>query len=381
MRTIYLNNAFASYPKIPNLYENIFKYFEMLESNRNFIGYVEEIKSMIEETRGLLCRLVNFKKDGNVVFTSNSTLAINMILKGILNKNDHVIVPSVENDVIMKPINSMIYNGLDISKIPCTESGELDTTIIPRLINRHTKAVVLSHVSNVSGTILPLKQIGDICAKYNLFFIVDASQSVGTISIDNEEIHADAIIFSGNKYLLGPEGIGGFVGSDKLIDNMSSASNINSQISPNSIGSINEKLELGTLNYIGIYGLNLALKFLLNIGIDNIKFKTDELTSLLINELLNIQDLQIIGRPNNIDRSCIVSLKLNSLSPITVHEKLLEDGIYTGVGLFSNSSYNKLVNTFPNGLLRLSFNYLNTLEDIIITVDKLNNIIRNDKYK
>ncbi|QAA30299.1 aminotransferase class V-fold PLP-dependent enzyme [Clostridium manihotivorum] len=377
MRTIYLNNAFSSYPKTPNLYDNIFKYFTILESNRNFIEYIDEIKSMIEETRNLLCRLVNNKNSSNVIFTSNSTLAINMILKGILNKKDHVIVSSIENDVIMKPINSMIYSGLDISKIPCNESGQLDTTIIPKLINRHTKAIILSHVSNISGTILPLEEIGQICDKYNLFFIVDASQSIGTVEIDNEKLHADAIIFSGNKYLLGPEGIGGFIASDKLISNMSSISTINSQNYSNYMESINNNLELGTLNYMGIYGLNLALKFLLNIGIANIKLKTDELTSLFIKEVLNIGGLKIIGNKNIEDRSCIISLKLDSIKPIEIHEKLLGDGIYTGVGLFCNSSYNKLINTFPTGLLRLSFNYFNTLEDIIFTIDKLNTIIRN----
>lgn len=378
MKTIYLDNSTVSLPKAPNMSEYISEFLFKLQNKSNPLEYITIAKHLVEETRELICKLLKFDKKDNVIFTQNSTYALNMILKGLLNKGDHVIVPTFETDSIIKPLNGLIGQGIDISKVPYNLKSHLDTTTITKLINKHTKAIVLSHVSNVSGAIAPIEEIGQICKRYNLYFIINASESCGTINFGLDKINADAVVFSGSKYLLGLEGIGGFLIKDSLAQNINALIDGTSLLeSEYSNSSLSLKLEKGPLNLLGICSLNHSLKFLLNEGVENIQKKNLALTELFINKISNINGIKIIGEETMHRRSSIVSICYKDTPSSDLEKVLLRDfSIYAKAGFHSSINAHKAFGTYPNGTLRFSFGYFNNEDDVIYTIDSINSALK-----
>lgn len=378
MKTIYLDNSTVSLPKAPNMSEYISELLFKLQNKSNPLEYINIAKNLVEETRELICKLLKFDKKDNVIFTQNSTYALNMILKGILSKGDHVIVPTFETDSIIKPLNGLIGQGIDISKVPYDLKSYLDTATITKLINKHTKAIILSHVSNVSGTIAPIEDIGEICKKHNLYFIINASESCGTINFGLDKVNADALVFSGSKYLLGLEGIGGFLIKDSLAQNINTLIDGTSPLeSEYSNSSLLLKLEKGPLNLLGICSLNHSLKFLLNEGVENIQKKNLALTELFINKISNIDGIKIIGEETMHRRSPIVSICYNDTPTCNLEKILLRDfAIYAKAGFHSSINAHKAFGTYPNGTLRFSFGYFNNEDDVTYTIDSINSALK-----
>ncbi|GIM29349.1 cysteine desulfurase [Clostridium polyendosporum] len=378
MKTVYLDNSTVSLPKAPNMSEHISEFLSRLQNKGNPLEYINITKNLVEETRELVCKLLKFDKKDNVIFTQNSTYALNMILKGLLNKGDHVIVPTFETDSIIKPLNSLIGQGIDISKVPCNLNGHIDTNTIIKLINKHTKAIILSHVSNVSGTIAPIEEIGQICKRYNLYFIINASHSCGAIDFGLDKVNADAVVFSGSKYLLGLEGIGGFLIKDSLSENINPLIDGTSRLENESgNSSLPFKLEKGPLNPLGICSLNYSLKFLLNEGVENIQKKNFALTELFINKISNIDGIKIIGEETMDRRSSIVSICYKDIPSNNLEKILLRDfSIYTKSGFHSSINAHKAFGTYPNGTLRFSFGYFNNEDDVIYTIDSVNSALK-----
>lgn len=377
MSVIYVDNISMSYPKAPKLYESILKQLANMDFKDNFDDYLGVTKKLIDETRELICKLINFDKSSNVIFTPNSSTSANMLIKTLFNKGDHIIVSSMESDYIMKPLNSLINKGVDISKVPFNSNGQLDTNVIPRLITPNTKAIILSHLSNVSGVILPLEQIGQICDMYNLLFIVDASQSLGVVDFNMNKINADAVIFSGNKYLLGPEGTGGFVIKDTLAYRLGSfIDGVNIYVKEKDSSLLPYRFEFGALNHLGLIGLNHSIKYILETKVNNINNKVLELTNLFKKELLNIDGVSILGDSCFENHCLLVSIIHKSLSPHEIDDYLKTNyKIYAKSGLHSNPAANKVLGTYPEGTLRFSFGYFNTIEDINFIIKALKNTI------
>ena len=337
------------------------------------------------ETRELLCSIFNFDKPENVIFTSNVTTSLNMLMKGLLRRGDHVIVSSLEHNAVMRPLTSLHNIGVEFSRCPCDSEGNLSVDKLISLVKPNTKAVIMTHASNVCGTILPLKTVGEICKKYNLFFIIDGAQSAGFLDIDFYDLNASAIAFTGHKGLLGPQGIGGFLINSKLAHNVS-------PIIEGGTGSLSEletqpeympdKFESGTPNIPGIYGLNASLKYILKEGISSIREKELEITDKFLNEIHNLNEVKIIGIKEIKNRTAVVSLDfLNRDNGIVSYYLNKNYGISTRSGLHCAPSAHKSLGTFPNGTVRFSFSHFTTIEDINYSINAINKVIENvDKY-
>lgn len=313
MGTYYFDNAATSFPKPSEVTESIIHYIKDIGSNvgRGAYGSAYEAEETVLETREMIAELFHYDKYKNVIFTKNITESLNVLIKGFLKKGDHVLVSSMEHNAVMRPLNAIKENGIDFTRIPCNKEGELETETMSKCLRPNTKAVIMTHASNVCGTIMPLEEVGRFCRKNNLFFIVDSAQSAGSIDIDINKINADAIAFTGHKGLLGPQGIGGFVISDRL----------NPLVSPlieGGTGSLSEKeiqpdympdkYEAGTMNMPGIFGLNAALKYINKETISAIREKEMELTRMFIEEIGNISDVRLIGTRDINKRTAVVSL-------------------------------------------------------------------------
>lgn len=382
MNSVYLDNAATSFPKAIGVSKSISNYLDNVGCNVNRGAYTSsfEAENVVFETRELICKLFNFDKEENVVFTKNITESLNILIKGLIKKGDHVIVSSMEHNAVMRPINSLTKKGVEFSRVQCSVFGELNASDLIKHIKPNTKAVIMTHASNVCGTILNLEEVGRICRENDIFFIIDSAQTAGFLNLDYKKLSADAIAFTGHKSLLGPQGIGGFVVSDKLVDQMTTfieggtGSLSEYEIHPDYMP---DKFEAGTLNIPGIYGLNASLKYLFEEGIDSIREKELNLLNTFLERVNNIENIKLIGKSGIKGRTALASIDFKEYDNAAISYNLCKNfGIMTRCGLHCAPFAHKTLGTFPSGTIRFSLSHFNTMNEVNYTIDSINKCLK-----
>lgn len=386
MRKIYCDNGATSYPKAPLVGDSMINYINNIGCNVNRGAYSSsyEAENIVYETRELLCELFDFDKAENAIITANITASLNMVLKGLLCPGDNVIVSSMEHNAVMRPLSSLGKKGVTITKVPCNSLGEINIKDIQSAITHKTKAVVMTHGSNVCGTLLPINEIGQICKDNNIIFIVDSAQTAGIVDISMKKSNIDILCFTGHKGLLGPQGIGGFLIRDEIVPLVDSlieggtGSLSEEEIQPTYMP---DKYESGTANIPGIYGLNASLKYLKEVGTKNIYEKEMYLTKRFIDGILSIDESLLIGKKHTENRTAVVSLDFKDLdNGIVCHQLDKTYNIQTRSGLHCAPSAHKTLGTFPNGTVRFSFGHFNSVEDIDYVLKSIRNIISSKSH-
>ncbi|MDD6793979.1 MAG: aminotransferase class V-fold PLP-dependent enzyme [Clostridiaceae bacterium] len=376
---IYLDNASTTFPKPKVVADSIYNYIVNVGGNANRSNYSNSLESSrsLYVSRETICNFFNFNNPNNVIFTNNITTSLNTLIKGILKSGDHVITSSMEHNSVLRPLMQCKNDlGIEISIVQADQKGFINPKDIENEIRPNTKLIVISHASNVTGSIQDIKSIGDICFKNNIFFVVDSAQSAGMIPIDMKEIKANAIAFTGHKSLLGPQGIGGFIIDDELNKNCTplvvggTGSLSHSMTQPDFLP---DKFESGTMNMPGVIGLLNSIKYLNEIGIEHIKNHVSTLRGKLLDGLLNIDGITVYGDLNNLNSTTCLSFNYKNLDPSEVAYILESEGIKTRAGLHCAPLAHKSINTFPTGTVRLSLSYFNTIDDINYTLKILNN--------
>ena len=382
MKELYLDNGATAFPKAPGVAESMSNYLLNVGCNVNRGAYKSsfEAENILFETRELICELFNFDKAENVVFTKNITESLNVLMKGLIKVGDHVIVSSMEHNAVMRPLTSLVNSGSEYSRVSCNKHGELNPKDILKHIKPNTKAVVMTQASNVCGTILDLKEVGNICKENGIHFIIDSAQTAGFLDIDYKELNADAIAFTGHKGLLGPQGMGGFIISDDMVLKLDTfieggtGSLSEKEIQPEYMP---DKFEAGTLNIPGIYGLNTAVKYILNEKVSTIREKELYLAERFLEGLMNISELNIIGKSNIKDRTAVISVDFPDRDNAGVSYNLYNDfGIMTRCGLHCAPSAHQTLGTFPRGTVRFSFSHFNTIDDVDYALNAINKIVK-----
>ena len=215
---IYFDNGSTSWPKAPGVASSMSKLLESGAFNINRGNYegAYELESQVLLTRMQLAKLFHAPDSRCVVFTPGITYSLNYLIKGLLKPGDHVLVSSLEHNAVMRPLEQLTLQNIHYTMIPAETDGTTHPESVTKLIRHNTKAVIMLHASNVCGTILPIREIGDICRRHHLFFAVDTAQSAGSVDIDMQKCNIDFLAFTGHKGLLGPQGIGGFLVSEAL---------------------------------------------------------------------------------------------------------------------------------------------------------------------
>ncbi len=382
MSSVYLDNAATSFPKAPNVGESMSDYIINIgcNVNRGVYSGAHAAQQVVFETREMLCELFNFNKTENVVFTKNITESLNVIIKGLLKPGDHVLVSSMEHNAVMRPLSSLKRKGIEFSRIPCNLDGSMDPTIIEYSIRPNTKAIIMTHASNVCGTILPLEEVGQICRKNNLNFIIDSAQTAGFMDVDFKKLNADAITFTGHKGLLGPQGMGGFIISDNLAANVAplieggTGSFSSSEDQPEYMP---DKFESGTMNLPGVFGLNAALKYIKEIGLKEIRETELQLTKRFLDKVCNMPKVRVAGITGIEGRTPTVSLDFEGLDNAEIAFALSNDYfIMTRSGLHCAPSAHMTLNTYPQGTVRFSFSSFNTEKEVDYAADSINTCIK-----
>ncbi len=382
MKQIYLDNAATSFPKAPGVAEAMFNYITKVGTNiHRSSGSAEAAEMVVYNTRELICELFHFNQPENVIFTKNVTESLNLLIKGLLQPGDHALVSSVEHNAVMRPLVSLRERGVEFSRVPGNDKGELDLESMEQLIQPHTKAVIMTHASNVSGVILPLQEISEFCQKHQLCFIVDAAQTAGIVEFNLEEIQVDALAFTGHKSLLGPQGMGGFILSDRLAAELppfiegGTGSLSEYEIQPLTLP---DKYESGTLNLPGIFGLQAALKYVLKSGVSSLFAYEQELTKSFYQDLLNIPGIKVTGPEITKARVPLISVDFLDRDNAEIANQLLTDyNIITRVGLHCAPHAHKTIGTFPNGTVRFSLSSFTTPEELKQTAAALHHLLKN----
>ncbi len=383
MNLIYLDNAATSWPKPAETIEAINRFNYEIGVSPGRSGHRLSIESarLVYDTREAIAKLFSIEDPLNIVFTKNATEALNLAIVGFLKKGDHVITSSVEHNSVMRPLREMEKRGVEISTAPCSEKGELDPGEIRALIKKNTRAIYLTHASNVTGTILPVNEVGKIAKEHNLIFCVDSAQTCGALSIDVKEMGADMLAFSGHKSLLGPQGTGGLYiaeGLEKevfpiILGGTGSRSEIEEQPA-----FMPDKYESGTLNTIGIAGLGAGVNYIISEGVEKIRLKEKALTDAFINGLKSIRGVKLYGLAESDMRTSVVSFNINNISPSEAALEFDEKyGIMSRPGLHCAPSTHRTIGTYPQGTNRFSFGYFNEEEHVIKALQAIEKISYN----
>ena len=378
---VYLDNSATSWPKPPSVVDAMSNYLTNYGASPGRSGHHFALKASREvfETRELLANFFNADSSDRVIFSANSTLAINIAVNGVLKKGDHVIITHMEHNSVRRPLKYLENVGLiEVTIVPCDSKGNLIVEEFTKSFRPNTKLVVSIHGSNVSGTVLPIRQIGEICKSKGVLFMVDAAQTAGFVPIDIQKDSIDILAFTGHKKLYGPPGIGGLcikntVDVDTFIHGGSGSKSefdTHPQIYP-------DRLEAGTPNTVGIIGLKAGLEYVMSKGIDKIRAQVLGLTQILIDELKQISRVKIYGPDSNEQRLPLVSLNIEGIVPSELSMILdKEYGIMTRAGLHCSPLAHTSLGTFPQGTVRFSLGGFTTEKQISYTIDAIKKITK-----
>lgn len=379
-RQIYFDNGSTSWPKAPKVAEamsDLLKKGAFNISRGNYEG-AYEVEEIVLDTRDRLARLFHARDSRNVIFTPGITYSLNYFIKGFLKPGDHVLVSGLEHNAVMRPLKQMESRGVAYDIVRTEEDGTVHPESVEEAVRSSTKAVIMLHASNVCGTILPIREIGDICQRRHLFFVVDTAQSAGTIPVDMEDCKIDFLAFTGHKGLLGPQGIGGFLISEELDACMEpyiaggTGSQSDSLYMPDFLP---DKYESGTLNLPGIIGLNSALSYIEETGIETIHNRKMELAGYFLERVKEFPDIRVAGRNGIEGRVAVVSLDfLQKDNAVAAFELEQRYGIMTRVGLHCAPTAHRTLNTYPQGTVRFAFGMENRIEEIDLCLEGIRRI-------
>lgn len=380
---IYLDNGATTFPKPKVVTDKIMECSLGYAGNPGRSGHKLAMKMDLEiyETREKICKLINGTEVLNVIFTFNATDSLNLAIKGVLEEGDHVITTSMEHNSVLRPLNKLRKDGkIELSIVYADDKGYIDPQKIFEALTPNTKMIVTTHMSNVFGTIVDIKAIGDFCKENNILYLVDASQSIGVLDIDVQEMNIDLLAFPGHKALFGPMGTGAlYIKEGIIVKPLKEGGTGSYSHSIDQPELYPDSLESGTPNGVGIIALGKGIDFINEVGLENIRNHEMSLKNHFIQLLKDNEDVILYGTLDD-RQGAVVSLNVKDMDSSEISYILSDEfDIYTRPGFHCAPLAHKTMGTEELGAIRFSFGYYNTLEEIDKTVEALLNIIERNK--
>lgn len=386
---IYLDSAATSFYRPPCVAQTVAEAISSM-GNCSRGAYKEALTGarVIYETRALLAEMFHGDGPEQVAFTANSTESLNIAIKGLIRPGDRVVTTVLEHNSVLRPLYEMEKLGAELVIVGCEKAeenadeeekkrvkrlGKLDYRVLQAAITPGTRAVVITHASNLTGNCTDLVKIGEWCKQAGALFIVDASQTAGHFPVNMQESHIDVLCFTGHKGLMGPQGTGGLcvrkgLGIKPLLSGGSGILTFEKKhpsVMPTA-------LEAGTLNGHGIAGLRAALLYIKEEGIDTIRNQEHKLMKLFYEQVKEIPDIRIYGDFSQKDRAAIVSLNLGEEDSGEISDYLsAEYEIDTRSGGHCAPLMHGALGTVDQGAVRFSFSHFNTEEQVECAVQAL----------
>ncbi|MCG8565905.1 MAG: aminotransferase class V-fold PLP-dependent enzyme [Desulfobacterales bacterium] len=367
---IYLDNGATSFPKPEAVYAFMDEFYRNNGVSPGRSGYDLSIETgnIIENARKLLTAYFNGTDPNRLVFSANSTDALNLVIHGILEPGDHVITTHVEHNAVLRPLyHQSRDNGVEITYLPFDQDGFIQADQVKAALKPNTKLVAVNHASNVIGTVQPVGEIGKICKEAGVLFLVDASQSAGKLPIDVQAMHIDMVAFTGHKSLLGPTGTGGLYVAEgvEIRHTRAGGTGVKSAVRPH-LDEYPYRLEYGTLNVVGIAGLYAGLKWVQEQGMEKIHQREMALVRQMRDGLKALDGVTTYCVDNLEDHIGVLSFNVDGMEPVNTGTIL--DGEYniavrTGLQC-APLVHEQLGTALTHGTVRMGFGPFNSPDHV-----------------
>ena len=376
MAMIYLDNAATTFPKPQEVLSAMVETYSRVgvSPGRGSYDLSTEAQTLLD---GIRSKMADFFGCGNadgVIFTQNATDSLNIAIQGFVRPGDHVVSTRLEHNSVLRPLHHLAERGtITFDLVEFDQQGFVDPVSIAQAVRPNTALVVITHVSNVLGTIQPIAAIGDICSKYGIPLLVDAAQSAGVIPIDMTAMHISALALTGHKSMLGPTGIGCLLVQPDV------------DVQPTRFGgtgidsknllhtpAMPYRLEAGTINLMGAIGLSLGLEYVLEQKLPEIHNREMALLNQLVEGLSRLDQVNLLCMDDPANHAPLMTIQVKDMHPSDVGAVLDGDfGIAVRVGLHCAPLVHQTMGTFPHGAVRFSIGPFNTESDIAAAVSAM----------
>ncbi|WP_103105033.1 aminotransferase class V-fold PLP-dependent enzyme [Brevibacillus reuszeri] len=379
MAIIYLDNAASTWPKPPAVKDMMAEAIEDYAANPGRGGHTLAMKASktVFRTRVQLSRLFGIQNPNNLFFYLNATQALNQAIKGFLKPGDHVISSSVEHNSVRRPIEFMRKTSqVEATFIEPRDDHHFYVEDFAKAIQPNTRLLVVSHASNLTGVILPVAELGKLAKERGITFLVDASQSAGVLPIHVEEMHIDMLAFPGHKGLYGPQGTGGlYVHNDiDLVPLIHGGTGSQSEAIEQPT-TRPDRYESGTVNTVGLAGLQAGVSFVMEKGVENIRQHEWDLVKQTIAQLQEIPGVQVYGPGIETERVGVVAFNVGEVDASEVSFILDQQyGIATRSGYHCTPLGHQTAGTKQRGAVRASFGIFNSDKDVEALIDAVKEI-------
>lgn len=363
---IYLDNAATTVHKPQEVIDAVVDAMKHLgNAGRGATDESLESARTIFSARDHLNTLFHGEDPRQIAFGLNVTEALNTAIRGLIRPGDHVISTVMEHNSVIRPLNDLRDQGVEVSFLPMTSTGTVTKEAVLSAIQPNTKALVLTHASNVTGNINPVKSIVQAIAGRGIYVILDVAQTAGAIPIDVQDLGVDVLCFTGHKSLLGPQGTGGlYVRKGVNLAVLKSGGTGVETFNPHQPEAMPTHLEAGTLNGHGLAGLSAAVAYLLKEGVESIHREEMALMTTFYQGVNDFPEVRVYGN-FEVDKCPIVSLNIGDWDSSEVSDRLLEDfGIATRSGGHCAPLMHEALGTKEQGVVRFSFSHFTTEEEI-----------------
>jgi len=380
-RIIYFDNAATSWPKPESVIHSMKDSLENLGGSPGRSGHILSINSsrMLESVRESLGKYFKYQDTSRIIFTKNITEALNNCIFSLVKPGDHVITSSMEHNSVMRPLRYLEKRGVQLTIVKCYSDGLIDPENILKKIKKNTALIAITHASNVTGRIMPAREIADISLEKEIPIVLDCAQTAGAIEmdIDLNKYKNCIIAFTGHKNMFGPTGTGGMcIGKEINIEPIIFGGTGSESDKDQQPKVLPDRLESGTINITGLVGLKTGIDYILEKGINNIRRHEIELLKRFLSGLGQIKGSRIYGPADPKKQVGLVSFNLNEISPSEVGFLLdRKYSIMCRVGLHCNPNAHKTIGTFPQGTVRFGFSYFNNIEQIDLALKAIREII------
>jgi cysteine desulfurase family protein len=368
---IYLDNAATSWPKPPGVAAAMVHFLDEIGANPGRSAHRLSIESarIVYAARESVAELFNASDPLRVVFGHNVTEALNLALHGLLRPGDHVITSSMEHNSVMRPLRALEERCVRLTVVACSPEGFLDPLDVEAAIQPETAMIVLNHASNVVGTLLPVADVGRIARRHNLLLLVDAAQPGGAYPVDVQHDQIDLLAFTGHKSLYGPTGTGGLIIGERVdasrlepLKRGGTGSRSEQEMQPRFLP---DKYESGTLNVVGLAGLEAGVRWVLERGVDGIRAHEKALAQRLIDGLKSVSNVTIYGGLDADRQTATIAFNIVGVAPSEVGLRLDEEcAVLCRVGLHCAPAAHKTIGTFPSGTVRFGLGAFSTEKDV-----------------
>ena len=379
---IYFDNAATSWPKPPCVMEAMNRYMENVGASPGRSGHRLSVEAgrTVYYARENVANLFNLEDPMRVVFGANATDALNLGIRGILRRGDHVVTSSMEHNAVMRPLRDLEKQGIEIEVVQCNTEGFLDPSDVQESLRPDTRLIVMNHGSNVVGSLAPIREIGGIARDSGTVFLIDCAQTAGCVPIDMKRDNIDLLGFTGHKGLMGPQGTGGLAISENIdieglrrLRSGGTGSRSEFETHPDFLP---DKYESGTMNAVGLAGLAAGVEYVIKETVERIHEKNMKLTGRFIDKARNIHGLTLYGGSDEKRQTSTLSFTINGMSHSQIGFLLDEEyDIMCRVGLHCAPAAHKTIGTFPHGAVRFGMGYFNRSEEVDLAVDALEELV------